>query len=64
MDKESIEKEERRVETSRSRTKATGDGEEVEGIIGVKEERKRREVTIGARTKARCNDKANNAHTC
>ena len=44
MDEESIVKEERKVEAIGNKIEAAGDKEEVEGRIGVEEERKIREA--------------------
>jgi len=58
-----IKREERKVEAARSRAKVVGYREEVEGRIGVEEERKRREAEAGIRTKVRHDDRENNTHT-
>lgn len=63
MNKESRAKEEGKSKVASSGTKGARDREEVEGRVGVEEERERKDAETRGRGKVRHNDGANNAHT-
>lgn len=56
-------KEERKENVGGRRTKVAGNGEEFEGRVRAEKERKGREVEIGGRRKAMCDNRENNTHT-
>lgn len=62
-DEESRDKEKRKEEPAGSISEAVGDEEKVEGRTKIEKERKKREVEVGRRRKARCDERENNVDT-